>query len=193
MSTSTSRPNFIFWMLVCLLLLLVGSSANLQAQDKPAQLTEKLSPQQVMELNEMAALQAKMGGGVSEKLKGVVEGSDPEQQFLESLKTLVREKEAPVAELPPFQKQMTQPAPMAGEAGATTAGATTTGAPAGAVIATPTGARSDDPEIAQRVLRSSARMLEELAAELEQAQLYDKADELRRTASNYWFQARGLD
>ena len=50
-----------------------------------------------------------------------------------------------------------------------------------------------DVESAQRVLRSSARMLEELAAELEVAQFYDKADELRRTAAKYWLEARSID
>ena len=46
---------------------------------------------------------------------------------------------------------------------------------------------------AQQVLRSSAKKLEELAAELERAKFYDKADELRKTAAQYWLQARTMD
>ena len=55
--------------------------------------------------------------------------------------------------------------------------------------------RSNGPakSVAQAVLRASAKKLEDLAAELEQVQFYNKADELRKMAAKYWLQARSLD
>ena len=132
-----------------------------------------------MELNELAALRARMGGGVTERLEGVVEGVDPEQQFLESLKTLVQSQKSPELELLPSKNPSTDGTIVA------TVGATATSA----------GERSEaaKAEYAQRVLRGSAKKLEQLAAELEQAQFYDKADQLRQTAAKYWLQARTMD
>ena len=84
----------------------------MQAQDKPDQLTEKLTPLQILELNELAALKSRMGGGVTEQLKGVVEGADPNQQFLKALKTLVQEQGAPQLELRPLKQRPLEQRPL---------------------------------------------------------------------------------
>lgn len=158
--------------LACPLVFLVAAT-SLQAQDKPAQaptkapmqLTETLTPQQALELNEIAALRARMGGGVSQRLKGAVPGSDPDQQFHDSLKSLAAQVETtPLTLLPTAATRL---------------------------AAKPK--RKPAANSAQTVLRVSAKKLEDLAAELEQAKFYDKADELRATAAKYWLQARSLD
>ena len=185
-----------FVMLVCLLLSLFSLTADLQAQDnqdqaqdkqeqaqnKPAQHTETLTPLQVLDVNEMAALRARMGGGVTERLEGVVEGANPEQQFLDSLKTLVRSQKQP--ELSSLQPK-NSPAPVDGALVATIVGPN-------AIYDSET-SEATKIQYAQRTLRSSAKKLEELAAELEQARFYEKADELRQTAAKYWVQARTMD
>jgi len=142
------------------------TSETVFAQDKPVvapskppvQTTEPLAmtARQTLTVNEIAALQARMGSGVAESLQGVVAGSDPHQFFQDSLKKLVaQEKMATITLLP----------------------------------ASPAGPNRDS----QAALRASARKLEGLAAELEQVQLYDKADELRGIASKYWLQARSMN
>ena len=178
---------------------LLGSAASLHAQDKPAQLTEKLTPLQVLKLNEMAALRARMGGGVTEQLEGVVEGVDPEKQFLESLETLVQEQGTPDLDMPPrapVVRRNDRPAPRRYQFQETNGPSRvrevireTERAPDIADRRRSTA----DAAYAQRTLRDSAKKLEQLAAELEQAQFYDKADELRKTATNYWLQARSMD
>ena len=79
------------------------SSKEKSSQDKPAQLTESLTPQQTLELMELLALRARMGGGATEQLKGVVSGADPEQQFMNSLKSRIREQESNAEKMPPAQ------------------------------------------------------------------------------------------
>ena len=226
MSNSISQPNRIFWTLICVLLPLVGSATNLQAQvnspeqlteklntqDTPEQLTEKLTRQQALKLQEIADLRARMGGGVTEQLKGVVDGVDPEQQFLDSLTSRVQEQESMQPELPTGRATKlplpTQRAPASSQETRLRLADPRTQAFEERVYES-TVLRGPDPdprgrgvgsrrspanaENAQRVLRSSAKKLEQLAAELEQAQFYDKADQLRKTAAKYWLQARSMD
>ena len=40
------------------------------------------------------------------------------------------------------------------------------------------------------MLRHAARQLEQMAAELEQQELYEQADRLRAQANDFWHQAR---
>lgn len=139
MLTSTGQPNRTFLIITCILLPLFGSAPNLQAQDKPAQVTEKLTPPADFMRDVLPGLRAINGGGIAE------------QANLYSIPGL-----KPVAGI------QTRPNPV----------------------------KADSP---QQALRSSARKLEELAAELEQVKLYEKADELRKTAARYWLQARSMD
>ena len=146
---------------------------NLQAQDKPVmapaqapvQVTEPLTmtTQQTLEVNELAALKAMMGGGATESLKGVVTGADPEQLFLESIKKLSAQGKMAAMTLPP--------------------------APTSPLKRVSRSARGTP----QAALRASAKKLEDLAADLERVQLYDKADELRAIAAKYWFEARSMN
>ena len=183
MPTSIGQPKRIFFMLICFLLPLSGSGEDLQAQDKPPQSTERLTSQEIMEISELEGIRTRMGGGVTEILKGVVPGSDSEQQIFEMFKRLVKEQESTSIDTFPLQPSMS---PATGRTFAA-AGARpwSTGAPLG-----PESANAGS---GQQILRSSARTLEGLAAQLEQAKFYDRADELRKTAAQYWVQARSMD
>jgi len=131
MLISTGQPNRIFLIVACLLLPLFGSAVNLQAQDKPPQITEKLTPPADFIRDVLPGLRAINGGGIAQQSN---------LYAIPGLKPSTTKAESP-----------------------------------------------------QQVLRSTARMLEKLAAELEQVKLYDKADELRKTAVRYWLQARSMD
>ncbi|MDB2687753.1 hypothetical protein N9Y42_11140 [Mariniblastus sp.] len=131
MLTSTGQSNRIFLILACSLLPLFVSAEFLQAQDKPAQVTEKLAPPEDFMQNVLPGLKAGVGGGIAEQSKLFA---------IPGLKTKAVKVDSP-----------------------------------------------------QQVLRSTARTLEELAADLEQVKFYDKADELRKTAAQYWSQARTMD
>ena len=153
-------------MLALLLMASFITTENLQAQGNPAQpaaqRTEKLTPQQILDLNEIAAIRARVGS-VGERLQGTLSGIDPNQQFQDSLKDRISE-----------QKSTAQ----------------TVLVP----VSTPAKiSKAPDPHTIQTVLRSTAKALEKLAGQLEQVQFYDKADELRKTATSYWLEARELD
>ena len=172
---NTIGPTQLF-RLVCPLMVFFAFAANLNAQDKPdlaqakapVQITETLAPQQAVEseLNEIAELQEIMGGSVAERLKDVVPGANPNQQFRDSYKKFAAQEEKTPTTVTLLPAPPTRPV-----------------------------GHSSRPakSVAQAVLRASAKKLENLAAELEQVQFYDKADELRETAAKYWMQARSMD
>ena len=164
--------------LVCPLMVVFAFAANLNAQGQPDlapakvpdRITETLAPQQAVvesELYEIAEVQKRMGGSVGERLEGVVPGANPNQQFRDSYKKFAaaQEKKTPTT-------VTLLPAPPTRPLGRCS---------------------KPDKSVAQAVLRASAKKLEDLAAELEQVQFYDKADELRKMAAKYWLQARSMD
>ena len=176
MSISIGRLSPLFLTLVYFLVLF-GAGGGLHAQDRPSQtpeqLTVKLTPQQIIELNEIAALRARMGDGVAQRLQGAVPGSDPNQQFHDSLKGIVSERGSAAKKLAPVNLPPISSSTLS--------------------AITQTSSATIDSQSAKLVLWSSAKKLEELAAAMERAKLYDKADELRKTAGEYWLQARSLD
>lgn len=179
MLNKTGRTGCSLLTLARPMIVLLVFAASLPAQDKPIMAlgkapqtsptehtekappkhTETLTPQQIIDLRQIAALRALMGGGVAERLQGAIPGSDPEQQFQQSLENLaIQNKTAPPLFRPVSHGRNYRP---------------------------PTRSPQD-------ALRSSAKKLEDLAAELELVQIYDKADELRELAVKYWLQARSL-
>ena len=176
MLNTIGPTRHLFFRLVCPLMGFLAFAVNLNAQDKPdlaptkapVQTTETLAARQAVEaeLNEIAKLQKIMGGSVAGSLKGVVPGANPKQQFRDSYIKFAATQEKKTATVPLL------PAPP-----------------------TKTLGRSNGPDksVAQAVLRASAKKLEDLAAELEQVQFYERADELRKMATKYWLQARSMD
>ena len=108
-----------------------------------------------------------MGGGVGKRLQGTLPGVDTEQVSHGILADMILAQE---------QKSTVQTVPLVEPVSSP--------AKTGNVL---------DPHMIQTVLRSTAKDLEKLAGQLEQVQFYDKADELRKTATSYWLQARELD
>ena len=132
----------------------------------PAQLIDKLTDQQRTELSWIAEIRTRMGGGVSKQLQGALPGVDTEQQTHDFLAGMFLEQE---------QKSTVQTVPLV-------------------PVSKPAKiSNAPDPHMIQTVLRSTAKDLEKLAGQLEQVQFYDKADELRKTATSYWLKARELD
>ena len=157
-----------------------------QPEQQPGQITENLTPVQTMSLGEIAWLRSRIGGGATESLKGFIPGTDPDQQVHEMIAKLVREQGSRVEQLPPPTDSMsTQATGVTGAAAGARSGLIFGDLNSGSQLA------NIDPE--QRILRATAKQLEELAAKLEQAKFYDQADELRKTAAKYWVQARTMD
>ena len=206
MLISIGQPKRSFLILVCLLLPLFGSLANSKAQDnpvqvkpvpnkqKPAQVTETLTLKQLMDANDIAAIRARLGGGID--LEGLAPESKTDQMFNDSVAELYKAEEPESSELklvmPP--SDIRSPATRQKPSVITSPLKNGTSAPQTSTLREnqanlyPANANS-----AQQVLRVSARGLEDMAAELEYAQFYDKADELRKTATKYWLQARSMD
>ena len=127
--------------------------------------SQELTVEGLMDVSELERIRESNGGGVAEIFKGVVPGNDPDQQMFEMFKDLVKERNS--AGLQTF--------------------------PSRTRIQSATGGSVADKALGQQALRSVAKKLEQLAAELEQVQFYVKADELRKTAARYWVQARSMD
>jgi hypothetical protein len=157
-----------------------------QLESEPVQpMANRLNQRQVEEIE---ALRKQMGGGVGERLKGVVPGVDPNQKFRQQLENLVREKESPARRFEPKNvprstAPLSLPNPSTRQRLQAFPGNKATRA---AQIAT-------SPPTQQEVLRESAAGLERLAAEMESVGLYEQADQLRSTAKAFWQSARGLD
>lgn len=132
-----------------------------------AQRPQKMTPQQKSDLTAIAGIRALMGGGVGKRLQGIVPDVDTEQISHGLLADMILAQE---------QKSTVQTVPLVEPASRP---AKISNAP--------------DPHMIQTVLRSTAKDLEKLAGQLEQVQFYDKADELRKTATSYWLKARELD
>lgn len=133
----------------------------------PGQRTDKMTPQQKSDLTAIAGIRALMGGGVGKRLQGTLPGVDTEQVSHGILADMILAQE---------QKSTVQTVPLVEPVSSP--------AKTGNVL---------DPHMIQTVLRSTAKDLEKLAGQLEQVQFYDKADELRKTATSYWLKARELD
>ena len=145
-------------------------------QTSMAQHTEKLTPQDFIIKNEILELRSRVdGGGVAERLQGIFPESDPDHQFKDSLESIIRSRQQPTTSAAVQSKAV---------------GADKT---ATVIVDVNRQTKLNNSQSDQRVLRLSARKLEELAAEFEQAKFYDKADELRKIAAQYWLQARTMD
>ena len=171
MPTKISPLNQTCLMLAFLLMTSFIVVESLQAQDTSvqpsAQRTDKMTPQQKSDLTAIVGIQAVMGDGVGKRLQGIVPDVDTEQISHGLLADMILAQE---------QKSTVETVPLVEPASRP--------AKTGNVL---------DPHMIQTVLRSTAKDLEKLAGQLEQVQFYDKADELRKTATSYWLQARELD
>ena len=169
MLTSTGQHKRIFFsLLVSLLVPLFGSAENLQAQEKdPNQVTETMTLKQSEAVGDIESLKKRFGTVQERYQIGPEMGSemDMRKQSLETVKDVVKSQMPAGQEIGQSQKLLIPP-----------------------------GFSSADPASSpQQVLRSSARTLEKLAADLEGAKIYEQADELRKTAARYWLQARSMN
>lgn len=146
----------------------------------------KLTSQET--IAEIEALRKRMGGGVGERLKGLIPGVDPDANFRQELENLTRPTAgkrannpqnaqlASPATQPSTNRRLPNPPPQRFRK----------------IPRTPMQVRA--PQASQQdVLRSSAADLERIAAAMEAAKLYQQADQLRSAAASFWQKARDLD
>lgn len=175
MSSKISHLYVAFLTAAFLLIAPFVSAKNLQAQDKPDQppirIIEPLTPGQPLNQNEINKMRDRLGSSVGKQLRDILPGVDPEQLYNESLRGLISQQE-PSKQIPAVESLTLPVKTVFGSAkkdNASGIGST------------------------QAVLRTAAKKLENLAAELEQVKFYGKADQLRKTATSYWLEARSLD
>ena len=146
----------------------------------------KLTSQET--IAEIEALRKRMGGGVGERLKGIIPGVDPDENFRKELENLTRSPANQQLNTPP-KSPLTSPTTLPSNNRRL---AEPTQQRFRKIPRTPTRMLARPPS-QQEVLRSSAADLERLAAGLEAAKLYPQADQLRSAAASFWQKARDLD